>query len=347
MKQFSNILRLRRSSARQLEIVSLEDRLLFSAAPGPAPAAPAPDVQMVMTASLDAPIELFADASSQQNSESTPEAQGLQPQGVLSVATDGGVLQATSHELVFIDTGAENYQQLLDDLWSHQDPNRHVNVVLLSASEDGLSQITETLTQYQTEKLDAVHFVTHGADRAIKLGNTWLDAASLDANRDRIASWGEALKPGADLLIYGCDLAGNDLGRALLNNLVELTGSDIAASIDDTGSSLLGGNWDLEYHVGDVETDVAFSDLTQAEYDGLLNAFEVTNTNNSGAGSLRQAIIDANALAGADTISFNISAALVGGAHTINLSSALPTITGAVIIDASTEPDFAGTPLVE
>src|SRR5215471_6308886 len=34
--------------------------------------------------------------------------------------------------------------------------------------------------------------------------------------------------------------------------------------------------------------------------------FVVTNTNDSGAGSLRQAILDANANAGADTINFNI-----------------------------------------
>ena len=36
--------------------------------------------------------------------------------------------------------------------------------------------------------------------------------------------------------------------------------------------------------------------------------FTVTNTNDSGAGSLRQAILDANATAGADEIRFNIPA---------------------------------------
>ena len=40
---------------------------------------------------------------------------------------------------------------------------------------------------------------------------------------------------------------------------------------------------------------------------GLFGAtFSVTNTNDSGAGSLRQAIIDANASPGTDTIAFNI-----------------------------------------
>ena len=39
----------------------------------------------------------------------------------------------------------------------------------------------------------------------------------------------------------------------------------------------------------------------------------VSNTNNSGAGSLRQAIIDANNHAGPDTIAFNASIAIGPG----------------------------------
>ncbi|MBI3949375.1 MAG: HYR domain-containing protein [Acidobacteria bacterium] len=70
----------------------------------------------------------------------------------------------------------------------------------------------------------------------------------------------------------------------------------------------------------------------------------VTNTNDSGFGSLRQKILDANANPGVDTICFNIPGA---GPHTINLISALPTITNPVVIDGTTQPGFAGTPLIE
>ena len=39
---------------------------------------------------------------------------------------------------------------------------------------------------------------------------------------------------------------------------------DVAASDDDTGHAALGGDWDLEYATGVIETDVAFSaDLQQ------------------------------------------------------------------------------------
>ncbi len=63
--------------------------------------------------------------------------------------------------------------------------------------------------------------------------------------------------------------------------------------------------------------------------------------------SLREAIIAANNTTGTDTISFNISDPLVSGAHTIDVLSALPDITDSIIIDGTTEPDFAGTPIIE
>jgi hypothetical protein len=70
----------------------------------------------------------------------------------------------------------------------------------------------------------------------------------------------------------------------------------------------------------------------------------VTTTNDAGPGSLRQAILNANATAGYDLIYFNISP---GGAKTIQPQTPLPTITNPVIIDATTQPGYAGQPLIE
>jgi hypothetical protein len=72
--------------------------------------------------------------------------------------------------------------------------------------------------------------------------------------------------------------------------------------------------------------------------------FTVTNTSDTGPGSLRQAILDANANPGLDNIAFLIGGA---GVHTITPASQLPTITGPVLIDGSTQPGFSGTPLIE
>ena len=63
--------------------------------------------------------------------------------------------------------------------------------------------------------------------------------------------------------------------------------------------------------------------------------FTVTTTADSGPGSLRQAITDANANAGADSIVFNIPGS---GVQTIAPLTALPVITDTVTIDGYTQP---------
>ena len=67
---------------------------------------------------------------------------------------------------------------------------------------------------------------------------------------------------------------------------------------------------------------------------------------NDGAGNctLRAAIQQANATAGADVINFNIPGA---GAQLIAVSSDIPEITDPVVIDATTQPGYTGSPLVE
>jgi len=73
--------------------------------------------------------------------------------------------------------------------------------------------------------------------------------------------------------------------------------------------------------------------------------FTVTNTNDNGAGSLRQAILDANSNPGADAIAFNIPG---GVPQTIKpVVGPLPNSSGTLTIDATTQPGFAGKPVIE
>ncbi len=81
-----------------------------------------------------------------------------------------------------------------------------------------------------------------------------------------------------------------------------------------------------------------------ADFSATRQNLLVTNINDTGAGSLRQAIIDANAIPGADTIVFNIPGAVV---HTITPGFTLSEITDPVTIDGTSQPDYAGTPLIE
>jgi hypothetical protein len=71
--------------------------------------------------------------------------------------------------------------------------------------------------------------------------------------------------------------------------------------------------------------------------------FTVTTTADSGPGSLRQAILDANSHFGPDIIQFAIGS----GVRSIAPLSPLPAITDAVDLDATTQPGYAGTPIVQ
>src|SRR3954449_10766645 len=75
----------------------------------------------------------------------------------------------------------------------------------------------------------------------------------------------------------------------------------------------------------------------------LFAAFVVTNTADSGEGSLRQAILSANASPGLDNISFAIGS----GAQSIAPLSALPTIKDPLVLDATTQPGYSNRPLIE
>ncbi|MEK6283137.1 MAG: InlB B-repeat-containing protein [Acidobacteriota bacterium] len=70
----------------------------------------------------------------------------------------------------------------------------------------------------------------------------------------------------------------------------------------------------------------------------------VINTNDSGDGSLRQAIINANTTLAPETITFTIPGS---GVRTINLLSELPTITSPTFINGGSQPGYSNVPIIE
>jgi parallel beta-helix repeat protein len=169
-------------------------------------------------------------------------------------------------ELVIIDAGVEDIDRILAD-FSEQN-QKHFELLVLDSNRDGISQITELLKQ--KSKLDVVHIISHGNNATLQLGNTQLDKESLQSHASAIARWSDALTADADILIYGCDVAADAEGKQLLNELALLTGADIAASTDLTGHSALGGDWDLEFSIGEINSDIAPSQHLQQSYAATL-----------------------------------------------------------------------------
>ncbi|MFB3887637.1 MAG: DUF4347 domain-containing protein, partial [Thermodesulfobacteriota bacterium] len=264
-----------------------------------------------------------------------------------------------TRELVFVDETLTDYEQLIADLEQAKN-NRTVEVAVLKSDWNGIEQVSQVL--WERSNLTALHFITHGADGKIALGNTWLNSTTLQQNTDAISSWGKALIETGDILFYGCNVAAGSAGQSLLNTISDLTGADVAASDDLTGNAQLGGDWNLEYRVGDVETTFA---APGHSWEGLLANFTVNITTDtvdanpgdglaqdaSGNTSLRAAIMEANALTGADSITLpagNYDLTLMGSGENAAATGDLDitgqlTINGAgaktTVIDAATIND--------
>ena len=307
----------------------LEDRLLFSVVPAAVVGDCAVDESANLLSADDA-ADSATDALADDPSDSRTDSE-----------SDSGTPATDRYEVIFVDTSVSDYEQLLDHLSQLCRDGAEYETILLDSERDGVEQITAELSE--RDGIDALHIISHGTARAVKLGSTWLTAENIGSFQSDVQSWGQALDDQADLLLYGCDLASGDTGRDLLQQLATLTGTDLAASTDTTGHARFGGDWDLEFRIGDVTSQVVVSTDLQQQWNGLLDTFTVTSQGNAGAGSLRQAITDANALPGLDVITFSLPGPVP---YDISVNTALPDITDPVIIDGTSEPDYAGTPVI-
>ncbi|MFV1965127.1 MAG: DUF4347 domain-containing protein [Pirellulaceae bacterium] len=274
---------------RPLKLVTLEDRIVFSATPllvlpiepGIEPAdsqspegtpPPEDDLHIPSTPSAQSDDQAAStEATLSLTSASTDDPSAASS---ASAASDDGqtaadALTVSRRELVIIDAAVDDYQQLIDDLLAGNTSNRNIEFVLLDDQRDGIDQISELLAQY--DDLDALHIVSHGTSGSVKLGSEWLDVNNVNNHAGQIAQWADALTSDADLLFYGCDLAASHEGQMLVESLSALTGADVAASTDGTGHAIFGGDWELEYASGQIETNVAFSLDVQQNWGHLLD----------------------------------------------------------------------------
>ncbi len=340
------------TSAVEVDACWLEDRFLYSATALPIEMIEAGDLGYQVT---QAEVDALLEAVNEQLGESQPTSMDIawEDANTHQAATptlDSVLIEAHSNppttgrqDIAFIDASLDNLQDLIDQFQaSYRGEGGALEVFLIDRQSSGIDQISSYLAT-SAHDYSSIHLVTHGGSGQFQLGSDWINVSTLAEHSSQLLMWQNSLTSDADLLIYGCQVASTTDGEQLGNALSELLDVDVALSRDATGASALGANWELEFQTGLIEQISQISFHEEDQWQGLLATYTVTNTNDSGAGSLRQAILDANANAGLDTINFSISGT---GVHTIALGSVLPTITDQVIINAATESDYAGTPLI-
>ena len=172
-------------------------------------------------------------------------------------------------QIIFVDS------RVIDDGYEIEAQGNTL-VVILDIDTDGIEQITDTLVKY--DALESIHIISHGDDGELLLGKTILTTNDLNGFQEQIATWQDSTTDSADLLLYGCNVAESETGQEFVDLLASMSGMDVAASTDTTGAYLLGGDSDLEYAAGDINSKA----LSLNQSNVLLDSASVTSAANNG-----------------------------------------------------------------
>ena len=165
-------------------------------------------------------------------------------------------------EIVMVDEGVQDYQVLIQDL------PVNTQVIYIGSDEDPIQKLLQLKNTYTN--VSALHVISHGSSGGILLGNSLLNTQQLDQYSNEFKTIGEMLSSDGDILLYGCDVAGNQEGEKFVASFADLTQADVAASDDMTGHIAQGGDWELEIRHGDIDSDKPFSEAALRGFSGLL-----------------------------------------------------------------------------
>ena len=166
---------------------------------------------------------------------------------------------AIVHTLAVVDSRVNNADQLAAEIGK----DKNTLVVMVGQAEDGLAVVSQALEQ--AGSVNAIQIYSHGAAGQFTLGSRNVSADNVAAAGGELQNWSAHLTGNADILLLGCNVGASDAGRTLIAQMAALTGADVAASTNDTGSADAGGDWKLEVATGNIESAVPV-----LAYEGLL-----------------------------------------------------------------------------
>ncbi len=176
--------------------------------------------------------------------------------------TGNPVEQPAKSQIVIVDPTVPDWQNQAAGV------TNGAEVFVLDPTKDGIEQITQLLAGGQG--ISSLHIVSHGSPGILRLGNTLLSGDNINNYARQLQSWASAVGAGADIFVYGCDVAAGETGEAFTHRQAMLTGADVAASDDLTGRAAKGGDWVLEYATGSIESPQAFQIGVREAYDWVL-----------------------------------------------------------------------------
>lgn len=153
---------------------------------------------------------------------------------------------SSAERLVVIDSNVAISEQQMETFVDNE-----FAVLNLEANRNGIKQIKEALVEQQN--INTIDIISHGERGSFTLGNTEINSDTLELYQNDLTGW-TGVSQSRDILLYGCEIGATEAGRSFVEKFSTVTGADIAASDDLTGSARLQGDWSLEYHEGKIES---------------------------------------------------------------------------------------------
>lgn len=240
-------------------------------------------------------------------SRNYPKMLALEQRIMFDGAFSGEVVDATSHHdahdleanqesdaksqkevrrIVFIDGNITSSNSLIENC------DARTEVFKLNSHVDGIQQISDFMLG--REGVESIHIISHGSEGRINIGNTILDSVNINTYYDELSKIGKSLSSDGDILLYGCNVA-ESTGREFISSLAKITGADVAASNNFTGSIEAGGDWLLEVESGEIEASTEFFSQN-SNFSGLLTTPNVTSGGRTGYVSDSEPVVVSSAI---------------------------------------------------
>ena len=154
-------------------------------------------------------------------------------------------LSEKQNVLTVIDTSVEDWELLRAAVTEGE--------ILLLEEDISLDAVIAKMAQM--ESVDTLNIISHGKPGSILLDDHELSSATLQQDITKWRKIGSMLTRDGDLKLYGCNIGQGREGREFVEKLANITGADVAASVNHTGNSARGGDWNLELVVGELNTN--------------------------------------------------------------------------------------------
>jgi hypothetical protein len=141
-------------------------------------------------------------------------------------------------------------------------------IVYLKKTDNPIRSITKILKH--CAPVNSLHVFLEGQPGILVYNDVSVTTDSLLNAEKYLTEWRQFFNDEGDVFLYGCEVGKGIKGLEFVKTFAMLTGLDVAASDNLTGSHLRGGDWFMEVKSGTIQNEIALDQSKNIEYPSLL-----------------------------------------------------------------------------